>query len=70
MMDDNELMSVVRSAFPPAADAGPWRDLWPRVVDRVQSRPEADWIDLALAAVVAVLLVIFPEWLSVLAYHL
>ena len=70
MMDDNELTSMMRSAFPPSPDLSPSRDLWPRVIGRIHSRPEADWIDLALAALVAVLLVIFPEWLSVLAYHL
>jgi hypothetical protein len=70
MMDDNELTSMVRSAFPPTPDAGPSRDLWPRVVDRMRSRPEPDWIEIALAALVVLLLMIFPEWLSVLAYHL
>ena len=70
MMDDHELASVMRSACPPATDAGPSRDLWPRVVDRIQSRPAPGWIDIALAALVAMLLVIFPEWLFVLAYHL
>jgi hypothetical protein len=70
MMDDNELTSMMRSACPPSLDLSPSRDLWPRVIERVHSGPEADRIDMALAALVAVLLVIFPEWVSVLAYHL
>ena len=70
MMDDNELTSVVRSAFPPSPDLPPSRDLWPRVIDRIHSRPGPDRIDLALAALVVVLLAIFPEWLYLLAYHL
>jgi hypothetical protein len=70
MMDDNELKAALRSAFPPPPDPWPSRDLWPRVVDRIQSRPAPGWIDLALAALVAMVLVIFPEWLFVLAYHL
>ena len=28
------------------------------------------WLDISLAAAVAVVLLIFPEWLLVLAYHL
>ena len=45
-------------------------DLWPAVVDRVDRHPRWSAIDLALAAAVAVTLLMNPEWLWLLAYHL
>jgi hypothetical protein len=70
MTDDRRLQHLLRAALPPAADHGPSRDLWPLVVSRIQAPMRRSWLDMSLAAAVAVVLLLFPEWLLVLAYHL
>ena len=70
MIDDEGLQQLLRSALPRAADHGPARDLWPLVVNRVQARVGWSWLDVSLAAVVTIVLLMFPGWLFLLAYHL
>ena len=70
MIDDRRLQHLLRAAVRPVADGEPSRDLWPLVVSRVQAPMRRSWLDVSLAAAVAVVLLIFPEWLLVLAYHL
>ena len=70
MTDDDRLLRVLRSAFPPVGDEAPSRDLWPSVADRIEAPDRWVWLDLSLAALVTIVLVIFPEYVSVLAYHL
>jgi hypothetical protein len=64
------LGELLRAAVPRIGDAGPPRDLWPRVVDRFDQGSRWSLLDVGLAAAVAVWLSIFPEWLLVLIYHL
>jgi RNA polymerase sigma factor (sigma-70 family) len=49
---------------------GPSQDLWPLVVDRIQAPRGWSPLDTSLAAIVMLLLLIFPGWLFLLAYHL
>ena len=70
MTDDERLQHLLRSALPPVAGQGPSRDLWPSVANRIQAPAGSPWFDLGLAAVVAIALLMFPEWLLLLAYHL
>jgi hypothetical protein len=48
---------------------GPESDLWPAVARRVNAPPPWAWIDLGLVAAVGAALAMFPEWISLLAYH-
>ena len=70
MTDDDRLERLVRSAIPPVAAARPSRDLWPAIVNRGRAPVRWSWLDLSVAAVVAIALVMFPDWLWLLAYHL
>jgi hypothetical protein len=70
MIDDDAFEQVLRSALPPSSGEGPARDLWPSIVGRIDAPARWMWLDLGLAAAVTVLLLVFPEWLTVLAYHL
>ena len=70
MTDDDRLAQLLRSALPPAPAQGPSRDLWLLVVNRLQAQPRWSWADFGLAAAVTIVLLMFPEWLWLLAYHL
>jgi hypothetical protein len=70
MIDDDRLQHLLRSAFPRIAEHEPSRDLWPCVVNRMHAPMRRSWLDLSLVAVIASLLMMFPEWLLPLAYHL
>jgi hypothetical protein len=70
MTDDERLERLLRSALRPVAARGPSRDLWPRVLRRSQAPVAWSWLDVSLAAVVAIVLLLFPNWLWLLAYHL
>jgi hypothetical protein len=70
MTGDDRLAQLLRSALPPTRAPGPSRDLWPLVVHRMETPRRWSWLDVTLAVVVAIVLTIFPEWLSLLAYHL
>ena len=70
MTEDERLEQRLRSSLPPAAASGPSRDLWPLIVSR--SRTPAGWprLDISMATVVVIVLVMFPDWLWLLVYHL
>ena len=83
MTDDDRLRQLLQSALPKISDEGPSRDLWPllasrldRYVGRVPRSGPGNiverwpWLDFSLAAAVAIVLVVFPEWLLLLLYHL
>lgn len=70
MTEDWSLEDLLRAALPPVPAGRPSRDLWPAVLSRCQARPAWSWLDLGLAAGVAAGLLLFPEWLWLLAYHL
>ena len=69
-MRDDELCSLLRSALGEVDASVPGRDVWPAVVQRLESRPVPHWIDLALAAAIVTLLALVPQWFFLLAYHL
>jgi hypothetical protein len=62
MINDDRLSHLLRTA--------PSRDLWPAVVQRSEARIEVSSADWSLAALVAIALLMFPEWFWFLAYHL
>jgi hypothetical protein len=69
-MTDERLGEILRAALPQsAADDAP-RDLWPSLGSRLDRGPRWSFVDLGLAAAVVATLLMFPEWLWVLAYHL
>lgn len=70
MTDDQRLELLVRAALRPMPASRPTRDLWPRVLRRSQAPAVWDWIDLVAAAAAALALLLFPDWLWLLAYHL
>jgi hypothetical protein len=70
MTGDEPLRQLLRSALPPPAGVGPSEDLWPLVVDRIQALRGWSPLDVSLAAIVMLLLLMFPGWLFLLAYHL
>jgi hypothetical protein len=70
MTGDEPLQHLLRSAIPPAAGLGPSQDLWPLVVNRIQAPRRWSQLDVSVAAIVMLLLFMFPGWLFLLAYHL
>jgi hypothetical protein len=71
MSEDDRLERLLRSAVPPTiAAARPSRDLWPAIVHCRRAPVRWSWLDLGLAVVVAVALLMFPDRLWLLAYHL
>ncbi len=70
MTDDTRLLALVRSALPPVLPAPPPADAWRRILEWNDRRPEWSWLDLAVAAAAAAVLLRRPDLLVVLAYHL
>ncbi|HVT60107.1 MAG TPA: hypothetical protein VHR45_17150 [Thermoanaerobaculia bacterium] len=70
MTDDQPLRLLLRSALPPVTDLGLAKDLWPSIVHRRPALSGWPWLDLGVAAAVALVLALFPDWLWLLAYHL
>jgi hypothetical protein len=69
MIDDDILRQMLRTALPVGA-ATPPRDLWPAVVQRSQARAGFSSTDASMAAIVVIVLLMFPRWFWFLAYHL
>ena len=69
-MNDDQLGKLLRAALPPTQDSAARRDLWPSIVQRLNERPRWSLIDVALGAAAAAALLMFPEWLRLLVYHL
>ena len=67
---EQELQRLLKKAVPPVrAELG--RDLWPQMLRRIdQPGRAAPWIDWALAATVAAMLLLFPKAIPVLLYNL
>ena len=75
MTDEERLAELLRRAVPPVSfdvldDARAPHDLWPRVARCLQPSPRWSPLDLALAAVVAIALILFPQALWLIAYHM
>ena len=69
MNDSDRLSALLRAALPPTDNHLPARDLWPRVTERIDAPARWSTLDLALAAIVAFVLLMFPEGVWLLAYH-
>ena len=70
MTDHDRLKRLLRSALPPTAASGPSRDLWPSIAKPTRDQQGISWFDIGIAAVVGIFLLIFPDSLWLLAYHL
>jgi hypothetical protein len=69
--DDRRLRQLLREAIPPYSERDLESDLWPRMLRRLDSRPAPrPWFDLALAALAALSLILFPGAIPGLLYHL
>jgi hypothetical protein len=69
-MTDDELERHLREALRPTADGPARRDLWAALTKRLDERPRWSLIDVGLTIAVAVALLISPDRLWLLAYHL
>jgi len=68
---DDRLRRALRDALPPVAGGEPARDLWPGVRQRLAAPPAAATrIDWALLAALLIWLVVFPDSILALLYHL
>jgi hypothetical protein len=70
MINDDHLSQLLKAALPAAEEERPTRDLWPAVVRCSEARVEMSFADWSLAAIVLIVLLMFPEWFWFLAYHL
>jgi hypothetical protein len=70
MNEDERLKHLLRGALPLVTVRQPSRDLWPSVAERMERRAAWSGFDISLAVAVAVALVLFPEALWFIAYHL
>lgn len=70
-MSHERLQDTIRQAFAPLDGAELHRDLWPRVRERIDEKAIAvSWLDGALMAALALLLIAAPQLIPVLLYHL
>lgn len=70
MTEDERLQHLLRRALPPVTGQRPSRDLWPAVAEHMEMRQGWSRFDVSLAVAVGIALVIFPEALWFIAYHL
>jgi hypothetical protein len=69
--NDEKLRELLRSAVEPVADTELKQDLWPRMLRKLdETTIRASWLDWALIALLPVWLVLFPEVIPALLYHL
>lgn len=69
--NDEKLRQLLRSALPPVADRELARELWPRMLEKLNERAfRVVWFEWALIALLAVLVFFFPEVIPALLYHL
>lgn len=69
MTDDTRIEVLLRSALPPVVAVTPSRDMWPRIVTRSKDQQTWSWLDIGLAAGIAIVLILRPDLLMLLAYH-
>jgi hypothetical protein len=68
---DTRIRELLRAAEPKVGDDGPRRDLWPRMLKRLEATPiRSSRLDLVLAALTAAWLFIFPEIVLGILYQL
>jgi hypothetical protein len=69
-MTDEGLEKRLRAALPPTRDVSARHDLWPALARRLDEKPRWSVLDIGLGVAAAVALLLFPEWLWLLVYHL
>jgi hypothetical protein len=65
-----KLGELLRAALPPTEEVSPRHDVWPALTRRLDQKPRWSVLDVGLAAAAAAALLLFPEWLWLLVYHL
>jgi hypothetical protein len=70
MTNDDRLHDLLRSALARTDASAPRRDLWPDVMHRRRTPIRISPADVGAAALVGLMLLLFPQWLLLLAYHL
>jgi hypothetical protein len=70
MTDDDPLRDLLRAVYPPTTGRDRSRDLWTSVVARIDTPVRPPRLDVALAMLIAALLIVFPEYVWLLAYHM
>ena len=69
--EDERMKQFLKNALPPIGDTEPSRDLWPRMLQRLEARPAAPpWFDWALAGGVAIFALFVPAAIPVFLYYL
>jgi hypothetical protein len=69
--DDVRLQELLRAAFRDPAKARAGRDLWPRMLRRLEHvETRRPWLDWALGALAAAWLLAFPKVIPYLLYQL
>jgi hypothetical protein len=73
--DTKEISALLRQAFPAMQNTDLERDLWQDMLHRLRTAPAAQptripWFDWALAAILGVILLLFPGTIPALLYHL
>jgi len=69
-MNEKNLKELLRSALPPAARQGPARDLWPAIVQRIESPPSWSWLDIGILTAATIGILAFPSSLVLMALNL
>jgi hypothetical protein len=69
MLNEPDIARSLRSALPLPDRSAPSRDLWPLILERDRRRRWSA-VDSGVAAVIVVALLVFPEWVWFLLYHL
>lgn len=71
LQNEKELQTLLKGEFPALQKAVLERDLWPQMLRRLDAQPvRIPWFDWALAAAVAAALLLFPNAIPALLYHL
>lgn len=69
--EDERMKQFLKNVLPPIGDTEPSRDLWPRMLLRLEAQPAAPpWFDWALAGGVAVFALFVPAAIPVFLYYL
>jgi hypothetical protein len=69
--DDERIEKILREAIPPLGRNALQRDLWPQMRQRLEVRSfTVSWFDWSLIAACLIWLVVFPEVIPALVYHL
>lgn len=70
MKEGDPLQSLLRSALPPTTGEECASDLWTLVEKRLQSPIAWSWLDIGLAAAVAIVPLVFPSQALLLTHYL